>query len=160
MSISEPVRDGDRTELAPNPGPPAPAQPAPMLPGWHPDPSNPQGAVRWWDGHQWTGYVQAAVLAPVPAVPAPLPPMPGTADDTGVYRLTISKVTSMLVLTTRRSTTYTGTYDQLRKAYRNVLTYNLLLGWWGFPFGLIWTPMSLARNAGAMRKLKRLAGQP
>jgi hypothetical protein len=69
-------------------------------------------------------------------------------------------VTSVVVLTTRCSTTYTGTYAQLRKSYRNVVIYNVLLGWWGIPFGLIWTPMTLARNAGALRKLKQLARPP
>lgn len=26
--------------------------------GWHPDPENPGGSVRWWDGTQWTSHVQ------------------------------------------------------------------------------------------------------
>lgn len=26
--------------------------------GWHPDPENPSGSVRWWDGSQWTAHVQ------------------------------------------------------------------------------------------------------
>lgn len=25
--------------------------------GWHPDPSNPNGALRWWDGSRWTDHV-------------------------------------------------------------------------------------------------------
>ena len=25
-------------------------------PAWHPDPWDPAGHLRWWDGHQWTGY--------------------------------------------------------------------------------------------------------
>ena len=38
---------------------------------------------------------------------------------------------------------------------------SLVLGWWGIPFGLVWTPMALARNAKAMDKLRALAsGQP
>jgi uncharacterized membrane protein len=37
-------------------------------PGWHPDPSNPGGALRWWDGIAWTHHTQqpAAVRAAVP----------------------------------------------------------------------------------------------
>jgi hypothetical protein len=27
-------------------------------PGWHPDPSNPGGALRWWDGIAWTHHTQ------------------------------------------------------------------------------------------------------
>jgi hypothetical protein len=25
-------------------------------PGWHPDPANPSGALRWWDGRAWTTH--------------------------------------------------------------------------------------------------------
>jgi hypothetical protein len=177
MTVDEPVQDPRRTELVggpPQPGAPgarmpwaaapgapdqkaAPAPAAPQAPaippGWHPDPSDPQGAVRWWDGWQWTAYSQP--VQPQPAQP-PVPAAPG--DPNGLYRLTIAKVTSVIILTSRRSVTYTGTYEQLRKAYKSVLVYNLLLGWWGFPFGLIWTPMTLVRNAGALKKLKGLAG--
>jgi hypothetical protein len=32
--------------------------------GWHPDPENPNGAMRWWDGAKWTSHVH-----PVQAVP-------------------------------------------------------------------------------------------
>ena len=36
--------------------------------GWHPDPWNPAGQLRWWDGRAWTGWTW-------PPTPAP------TADD-------------------------------------------------------------------------------
>ena len=43
--------------------------------GWHPDPSNPQGALRWWDGGAWTYHTQ-----PIPpAAPSPSPPGPPPA---------------------------------------------------------------------------------
>ncbi|HEY5200319.1 MAG TPA: DUF2510 domain-containing protein [Acidothermaceae bacterium] len=33
--------------------------------GWHPDPNNPGGALRWWDGSAWTTHThQAAPSAP------------------------------------------------------------------------------------------------
>jgi hypothetical protein len=36
-------------------------------PGWHPDPSNPTGAFRWWDGTAWTTHTQQApAAAPAP----------------------------------------------------------------------------------------------
>jgi hypothetical protein len=32
--------------------------------GWHPDPDNPTGAMRWWDGNQWTSNVHPVNPAP------------------------------------------------------------------------------------------------
>jgi hypothetical protein len=87
---------------------------------------------------------------------APVAAQPKPGDR---YHLRISKVTSVLRFTTRRFTTYTGTYEQLEAAYKKVRVYNLLCGWWGVPFGVIWTPMALARNAAALKKLKALAGR-
>lgn len=40
----------------------------PVPAGWHPDPSNPNGAVRWWDGSRWTDHVQP--VAPPSSWPA------------------------------------------------------------------------------------------
>jgi hypothetical protein len=47
-------------------------------PGWHPDPSNPGGALRWWDGIAWTHHTQQPAAVPtapygVPAAPAAWP---------------------------------------------------------------------------------------
>ncbi len=48
-------------------------------PGWHPDPSNPGGAFRWWDGIAWTDHVQPAALpAPPPAWPTSSPAFTAT----------------------------------------------------------------------------------
>jgi hypothetical protein len=33
-------------------------------PGWHPDPSNPGGALRWWDGLTWTHHTQQHTAVP------------------------------------------------------------------------------------------------
>lgn len=77
------------------------------------------------------------------------------------YRATFTKVTSVIIFTQQRRTVHTGTVEQLQAVARSTLIYNLLLGWWGFPFGLIWTPMALARNAKSMRQVRALAsGQP
>jgi hypothetical protein len=75
------------------------------------------------------------------------------------YRLPLTKVNSFLVITQRRTATYSGTLDQLEGIARGVRTHNLLLGWWGIPAGLIWTPMALARNAKAVRQLRDLAAR-
>ena len=82
-------------------------------------------------------------------------------DATGRYRVRLTKVSSFIIMTQRRSTVYTGTLQQLENSARSVRTHNLVLGWWGIPFGLVWTPMALGRNARAMDKLRALAsGQP
>ena len=36
--------------------------------GWHPDPANPGGALRWWNGVSWTDHIQPAT----PPAPAPM----------------------------------------------------------------------------------------
>ena len=85
-------------------------------------------------------------------------PAPAATSAGTVYRVRLTKVTSFLVLTQRRSAAHSGTLDQLEDIARGVRTHTLLLGWWGVPFGLIWTPMALARNAKAMRQLRDAAG--
>jgi hypothetical protein len=99
-----------------------------------------------------------------------LPPMahtdfpPGTPTSQGApqrFRVSLTKVTSMVILTQQRRTVYTGTLDQLEKAAKTAMVHNLTLGWWGIPFGLIFTPIALARNAGTMKKIRALAaGRP
>jgi hypothetical protein len=49
-------------------------------PGWHPDPSNPGAALRWWDGRAWTAHTHpASANAPQPA--ASLQPAPASAPS-------------------------------------------------------------------------------
>jgi hypothetical protein len=81
---------------------------------------------------------------------------PATESADAVYRVRLTKVSSFLVITQRRTATYSGTLDQLEGIARGMRTHNLLLGWWGVPFGVIWTPMALARNAKAMQRLRNL----
>ena len=75
------------------------------------------------------------------------------------YRVRLTKVSSYLIVTQQRHTTYTGTLEQLEESARSVSRHNLLLGWWGIPFGLIWTPMALMRNGKAMGQVRALAAQ-
>lgn len=82
------------------------------------------------------------------------------ARSTGaVYRVRLTKVSSFLVVTQRRAATYSGTLDQLEGIARAARTHTLLLGWWGIPFGLIWTPVALAQNAKAMRQVREFAAK-
>jgi hypothetical protein len=85
---------------------------------------------------------------------------PASSENQRLYRVRLTKVSSFIIMTQQRHTTYTGTVEQLEAAARSVRTQNLLLGWWGIPFGLIWTPMALSRNAKAMRQVHELAAKP
>lgn len=84
---------------------------------------------------------------------------PAARPTGGVYRVRLTKVSSFVVFTQRRTATYTGTVEQLEAAARGVQSHNLLLGWWGFPAGLVWTPLALSANAKAMRQVRELAGK-
>lgn len=99
-------------------------------------------------GGQGNGYGYGA--------PAP----PASSGNARMYRVRLTKVSSFILMTQQRHTVYTGTLEQLEAAARSARTHNLLLGWWGIPFGLIWTPMALARNAKGMRQVRELAAQP
>lgn len=101
---------------------------------------------------------QGGYGSPQPGYGSPQPA--GPSGDARLYRVRLTKVSSFILMTQQRHTTYTGTVEQLEAAARSVRTHNLLLGWWGVPFGLIWTPMALARNAKGMRQVHELAAKP
>jgi hypothetical protein len=44
--------------------------------GWHPDPANPGGAVRWWNRVSRTDHVQAATAPAPPPMPLAQAPVP------------------------------------------------------------------------------------
>jgi hypothetical protein len=89
------------------------------------------------------------------------PPEPAASPENAAraYRVRLTKVSSFIVVTQQRHAVYTGTLEQLESAARSVRTHNLLLGWWGLPFGLVWTPMALSRNAKAIQQARSLAAQ-
>ncbi len=81
----------------------------------------------------------------------------GYQQPAQAFQLRLIEVTSVLVVTVRTPRILTAaTAEELDRFYRNTLIHNLLLGWWGFPFGLIWTPMALVQNARARSKLRGL----
>ena len=53
--------------------------------GWHPDPENPNGAVRWWDGTQWTSNVHPVSPTPAGGPPAAWNPGSGPGMPYGGY---------------------------------------------------------------------------
>ena len=73
------------------------------------------------------------------------------------YRLTITQVSSYLIITQKKTKSFVGTVPELEAQYKKVMAHNLLLGWWGIPFGLIWTPLTISRNAKALKQLRELA---
>jgi hypothetical protein len=85
------------------------------------------------------------------------PAVPADASSEPLFRIALSRVTSVVILTQRQTHVYTGTFEQLERAYRQARTYNLLAGWWGIPFGIVWTPMCLWRNRKALAELRALA---
>ena len=86
------------------------------------------------------------------------PPLPGDlAPPPCVYTLRLVRVTSFLVITQRRVAAKSGSAEQLKEFYRTTLIQNAVLGWWGFPFGVIWTPIAMLNNRKALKKLNTLA---
>jgi hypothetical protein len=79
------------------------------------------------------------------------------SGGTRTFRLTITQVSSYLIITQKKTKSFVGSIDELEANYRKVLTHNLTMGWWGIPFGLIWTPLTISRNAKALKQLRALA---
>ena len=72
------------------------------------------------------------------------------------FRLALIQVRSFVLVTHRRGRAMSGSVDDLTAFARKVWIQNLLLGWWGFPFGLVWTPIALYRNSQSLRALRKL----
>jgi hypothetical protein len=88
--------------------------------------------------------------SPVGELPAP----------SQTYTLTLLQVTSVVLFSFRTRQQATGTNPEAFEAFaRKVLLHNLLLGWWGFPVGIIWTPIALVRNRRALAQLRALVTQ-
>ena len=62
-------------------------------------------------------------------------------------------------MTQKSYPTVTGSLSDIEYLYRKVLTHNLMFGWWGFPFGLVWTPLSIAKNRRARNKIRQRAAE-
>jgi hypothetical protein len=74
----------------------------------------------------------------------PCPVTGSTAKKLNATR--IAEVMSFIVFTNYDEKTIIGSPEVLDKANERALTKTLLLGWWGFPHGLIKTPQAIAIN--------------
>jgi hypothetical protein len=92
----------------------------------------------WWDGEKW---------------------VPATSTGPSLYTLRLTRHTGLVIAWFNTTSTHTGTYDQLRVAYRNAQTFCLLAGWWSVLSLLALNWISLYRNYSAMQQLRRLAGR-
>lgn len=63
---------------------------------------------------------------------------------------TSHKVASFLVMTSWSSTPRVSCKPCGTKAKLGATVYSLLLGWWGFPWGIIMTPVQVLKNLGAL----------
>ncbi len=72
------------------------------------------------------------------------------------FRIAVIQVTSLILFTQRKVLSVTGSREQCEKLYKRVLIHNLLLGWFGFPFGVVWTSMALIKNQNALKKIRWL----
>lgn len=81
---------------------------------------------------------------------ADFPPPPAA------YRLRLVEVRSFLVVSQRLTRVRNGSLEECAAFARQALVRNLLLGWWGFPFGIVWTLMALFSNHKALKDLRGL----
>jgi membrane protease YdiL (CAAX protease family) len=134
--------------VAPGPAPaPAPTWP----PSWYPDPWTP-GAIRWWDGHGWTGHTARPTAAP----PEPFRTLPVVAAWLGLVVTAGSLVGARLVLEVL------GRFDWPILVYAllvTVLGYGPMVAycWWA---SRRWGTGSLADDVGARVRWVDLAWGP
>lgn len=67
------------------------------------------------------------------------------------------RVISFLILTSTKTTPHLVCPACAKSRILNDTLLCMLLGWWGFPFGLIFTPFAIASNLGAMAGAGRSA---
>lgn len=80
------------------------------------------------------------------------PPLPGEPT----FQVRAVKHTGAVVVWVNQARTTTGTYAQCAAAIAAAQRHCMLFGWWSIG-SLLWNPISLARNAGARRTLRRQA---
>jgi hypothetical protein len=66
------------------------------------------------------------------------------------------RVTSVVIYTNRMPVRVIGDLKRHQEEYRKAQLWTALLGWWGFPFGIIWTMSSLVKNSNQLKSVKEL----
>jgi hypothetical protein len=80
-------------------------------------------------------------------------PDPTTGDVASKINATIVSMTFSVILFTRQTNKlFFGTDKSIRKKLEESTTATAIAGWWGFPFGIIYSISSLRRNS-KMRKI-------
>ena len=75
-------------------------------------------------------------------------------------KATYTKVTSIVILTFRHEVTVVGNLDVHNLAYKAAQAHCAAFGWWGIPFGLLFTPAALMKNVESFNQVKvQLGGQ-
>jgi hypothetical protein len=126
-------------------------------PGYQAQPYHP-GAPQ--PGYAQAGYPQPGYAQPGYAEPGytqPGYPQPGSHGP--VYQARFRKHTGMIILAQWRDVTVTGSYEQIRQAYRAAQTHNLLAGWWGLISFFVYNWIALIGNISEMGRIKQLARQ-
>ena len=75
---------------------------------------------------------------------------PGCGGQGPIDLHTSHRVTSLVVMSSWRSHPRVSCRSCGVKAQAGSLVYCLVLGWWGFPWGLLMTPVQIARNIAGL----------
>ncbi|NKY17354.1 hypothetical protein HF999_03040 [Tsukamurella spumae] len=74
-----------------------------------------------------------------------------------VFQAKFRKHTGMVILAQWQDSYVTGSYADVRAAYRAAQTHNLLAGWWGLISLLVYNWIALIGNMSEMGRIKQQA---
>ncbi|MET9328846.1 hypothetical protein [Tsukamurella sp. NPDC003166] len=74
-----------------------------------------------------------------------------------VFQAKFRKHTGMIILAQWQDSYVTGSYADVRAAYRAAQTHNLLAGWWGLISLLVYNWIALIGNTSEMGRIKQQA---
>jgi len=83
----------------------------------------------------------------------------GSGIGTPLYQIKLTRCLGLLIVATKRTQLYRGTYDQCVVHYKEAQKFNLLFGWWSVFGLLVWNWMALFSNRKSLQKLQEIAGR-